>query len=113
MMHTMTRARGATAAFAVFLLLVYVTAGAAQDCEVLDKYGNPRDCTFTEAFADCVMDATDSWEQCWDSAWEDGDTGWALLKGRVMSAACDLSYAVDVGACGPSSMVGTVFSSLF
>lgn len=104
MSHLRLRYRGAMAAFAVLLLLVHATGAAAEDCEVLDKYGQPRDCTFTEEFADCAEEAEDSWDQCWDSAWEQGNETWLdRLEGRAKSAACDAGFLVDLASCAPGS----------
>ena len=112
MIYATMRARGATAAFAVFLLLVYTTAAAAEACEVLDKYGEPRECTFTEEFGDCEANARDSWDQCVEWAWEDWDGGWGLDRtwAAAKSTGCDLGYAVDLAACAPTSAIRAAFS---
>ena len=75
---------------------------AQSDCEVLDKYGEPRDCTFTEELADCSLDAFDSWEQCMENA-----DGWF---DRI---ACEATGVADNTACLVAGTVSWGLNRLF
>jgi hypothetical protein len=78
----------ATLAWVLILLLFAHSGAASQDCEVIAKNGEPRDCTFTEELADCALDVIDSFEQCMDDA-----------DGYFETAACEITQLVDNGAC--------------
>jgi len=72
----------------VFALLLQASGAAALDCQVEDRYGELRNCTFTEELGLCFLDSVDSWEQCLE-----GETGfWATLG-------CDAALLVDMVAC--------------
>ena len=82
----------------VLVVLARASGVAAQDeCEVLDQYGEPRDCTWTEELAECNLDVLDSWEQCMENA-----DGWF---DRI---ACEATGVADTAACIGSSAVGWI-----
>src|SRR5688500_13700261 len=82
------RMRATLAWTLILMLLAHTSAAAADDCTVEDKYGEPRDCTFTEELADCALDAADSLEQCQDDA-----------DGYLDLAACGVTNIADNAAC--------------
>jgi hypothetical protein len=88
-----------TVAWALILVLFgHATSLTAQhDCQVLDKYGEPRDCTWTEELASCNLDVFDSWEQCMENAdsWFD----------RI---ACEATGVADTAACIGGAAVGWI-----
>ena len=94
----------AMVAWALILVLCARASGVAaqDDCEVLDRYGEPRECTFTEALADCTLDAFDSWEQCMENA-----DGWLDRIG------CEATGVVDNAACLVSVPVSWGLGRLF
>lgn len=68
----------------------------AEDCQAVDQYDLPRDCTFMEEYGACLTAAMDSLDTCLDAA-----TGW------ISSGACWLGYEVDFYACLPAEFLGS------
>lgn len=79
----------AVAAF-VLVLFAHTPAARAQstECEAVDQYDMPRECTFLEEHGMCLVNALDSYDVCvenTDSAWD-----------RMV---CELGVQVDLFAC--------------
>jgi hypothetical protein len=87
----------------VLLLLAEASGvGAQEDCEVLSKLGEPRSCTITEELASCILDSSDSHEQCHDNA----DGFWETLG-------CEVTHMADDAACVVAAPVTWGFGKLF
>jgi len=72
----------------VFTLLLQASGVAALDCQVEDRYGELRNCTFTEELGLCFLDSTDSWEQCLED-----------VTGFWETVGCDAALLLDMAAC--------------
>lgn len=72
-------------------VLVLVALGSPREgqaeCQTLDRYWQPRECTLTEEFGSCLANAYDSYYQCWHG------TNWL---GRV---GCFAANAIDNLGC--------------
>jgi len=62
----------------------------AQDtrCIAVDRYDMPRNCTFLEEHGQCLWEALDSWETCWEEA-----------DGFLDRLGCDVGVQFDLLAC--------------
>jgi hypothetical protein len=94
--------RTAVAWALVFLLFAHSGAASQEDCEVIAKDGETRECTFTEELADCALDAQDSWEQCMDAA-----------DGFLDRLGCEITTFVDNAACVVSVPVSWGLGRMF
>jgi hypothetical protein len=84
------------------LLLAQGSEASAQDCQVEDRHGELRDCTFLEDVLDCMYDALDSWVQCMDDA-----DGWF---DRIV---CEASQLINNNACVISTAMEWSLGSIF
>ena len=64
-------------------------ASAYAECEAVNAFDQPRECTITEEFGSCLFDSRESWRQCMEEA---GDVWWKVLL-------CDGGSLVDILAC--------------
>ena len=82
---------------ALLLLTLFVAqtgriAAQTVPCVAIDRDDLPRNCTFMEKWGQCLYEAEDSFEQCWEEA----QNGF----GRM---ACDIARTVDGIACHVAS----------
>lgn len=87
---TITRRRPVRLALLACLALgaTLLSAQSVWACEVLDRYGDLRSCTFLEEYGECLWNVMDAHEQCMERKEN-------FLDGFV----CHLGTQVDVSVC--------------
>lgn len=72
-------------------ILGHAAGAGAQDCPAVDDLGDPRDCTFTERYGECLVTAYESYTGCVGDSddWFD-------------RAVCEGAVQIDLLACHAS-----------
>ena len=82
------------------LALTFLTLSVqqVQACEVEDRFGNPRRCTFMEEFVECLSAVDDSFIQCQRQFGDMDPT--CILAAAFNTAACvvEIPFRVALGA---------------
>lgn len=88
------------AALALILILAANQPVAAQDpnCPAVDEWGNPRECTATERFGQCLHNGMSSYYDCESRA----GNNWFKLIG------CNGAWIVDYYSCAITLPIKTI-----
>ena len=107
----MTRSFRLRLLLALALLSAVLVPGGdarADDCEVLDRNGLPRDCTMTEEFGECGLNAHDSMLQCIGEAYDDHESNRSIGFAWDVTV-CQLVFSADLLACGIATPINYFF----
>lgn len=89
----------------IIVLTLGATLAAAESvwaCEAIDRYDQPRPCTFMEKYGECLWSALDSLDQCLET--KESILDWAR---------CHTGTQVDLLACNfgmPFDFLGTIMN---
>ena len=84
------------------------TAAQSDDCERYTSTGETRDCTYLEEMRECVDDANDSFDDCW----EDAGTQDSLVARLVNYAGCEEASLENLTACAVGVSTGWALGDL-
>ena len=83
---------------------IILSAQAVWACEALDRYDNPRPCTFLEEHGECLYSVLDAHEQCLDAT-----------ESLLDALRCHVGTQFDLTVCNlalPMNFIGEVLNPL-